>query len=152
MDSATLFGVPAGWVWVVVAIGLALVETLGMAGFLLGAAAAALVSGIVAFLLPGLAWSLQVAIFALLALILTGAYWKFFRRFNERSPQPQLNQRMQQMVGTVQVASEPIGAPHARVQIGDTLWEVRSEHRIEAGTKIRVVAVSGMVLVVEPVV
>lgn len=147
MESLT--GLPDGWSWLILSGLVLLGETLGTAGFLLGVSAAAFITGIIAFVAPGLDWRVQAALFGALSLLMTALYWWRFRRFNEASDQPQLNQRVRQMIGSTHVLGEACEAGEGRLQIGDTLWRIRSNTPLTAGTRVRVIGVEGMTLLVE---
>lgn len=140
----------AGWYWLSLGLLLIAGEALGAAGFLLGAAVAALMIGGLVLLMPSMDWHEQVLGFALLAAFLTVVYWKRFRRFNEKTDKPQLNQRLHQMVGTMHVLDVAVQDGVGRVKAGDTLWKVHCKQTsLPVGTRVRVVGVKGTHLVVE---
>jgi membrane protein implicated in regulation of membrane protease activity len=141
---------PDGWSWLILSCLVLLGETLGTAGFLLGVSAAAFITGTVAFVAPGLDWRLQATLFGGLSLVMTALYWWRFRRFNETTDQPQLNQRVRQMIGSTHLLGDACEAGEGRLQIGDTLWRIRSHAPLAAGTRIRVIGAEGMTLLVEP--
>lgn len=140
----------AGWIWISFGLLLVAGETLGAAGFLLGAALAAILIGAVVLLAPSMEWREQVFAFALLSAFFTMVYWKRFRKFNEQTDRPQLNQRLQQMVGTTHVLESPVEDGVGRLKAGDTLWKVHCKQNVlPAGARVRVVGVKGTHLVVE---
>lgn len=141
-----------GWYWLSFGLVLIAGEALGAAGFLLGAAVAALLVGGVVLLVPTMDWHEQVSGFALLSVFFTVVYWKRFRRFNEQTDKPQLNQRLHQMVGTTHVLDSDVEEGVGRLKAGDTLWKVHCKQtRLPAGSRVRVVGVKGTHLVVEAV-
>ncbi len=137
------------WHWLILAIALFSIEMLGITGFLLGAAAAALLLALVTGFIPDLAWSYQLLLYGLSAVIFTTWYWYRFNRFNEQTDEPQLNDRAGQMVGTV--VNLPAGLPNGqgRVQIGDTSWQLRAQTSLVPGSQVIVIASEGMALLVE---
>ncbi len=140
----------AGWYWLSFGLLLIVGETLGAAGFLLGAAVAALLLGAVVLLMPEMNWHEQVLSFAVLSIFFTVVYWKRFRRFNEKTDRPQLNQRLLQLVGTTHVLASPVEDGVGRLQAGDTLWKVHcKQSSLPAGARVRVTGVKGTHLVVE---
>ena len=149
MESLT--GLPDGWSWLILSGLVLLGETLGTGGFLLGISAAAFITGIVAFVAPGLDWRLQAALFGGLSLVMTALYWWRFRRFNEATDQPQLNQRIRQMIGSTHVLTDACEPGEGRMQIGDTLWRIRSATALAAGSRVRITGADGMTLLVEAV-
>ncbi len=151
MAESIGFGVPPGWIWISLGLLMLVAEMLGAAGFLLGAAAAALLMGVANFVMPLPDWRIQVFVFGLLAIVFTLIYWKRFRTFNQASDQPQLNQKMQQLIGVEATIPERSDVAQERLKIGDTLWRVRSSQALTPGMRVRVIAVEGSVLVVEAV-
>ncbi|WP_261841437.1 NfeD family protein [Aliamphritea ceti] len=139
------------WHWLILGMLLLGFEVLGTAGFLLGIALAALLQAVILFVVPDMGWQQQLLVFALASVIFTLLYWKLFRRFNDRSDQPLLNDRAAQLVGRQLVLAGPIENGLGRIQIGDTLWRAQADENIAAGSKIEIVDSQGMVLVVKQV-
>jgi membrane protein implicated in regulation of membrane protease activity len=138
------------WHWVVVAAALFLLEMLIVTGFLLGIALAAVVMAVLVLLLPIFAWDWQVLLFGVLAVAITLGYRRYFKRVNEASENPLLNDRASQMIGRVFTLSADLEGTGADM-LGDTRWMLRCAGRIPKGTRVRVAAVDGMVLAVEEV-
>ncbi|KAB2915776.1 MAG: NfeD family protein [Hyphomicrobiaceae bacterium] len=65
-----------------------------------------------------------------------------------RSDQPDLNRRTAQFVGRVLVLEEAIEGGRGKVRVGDTLWSAEGPDT-PAGSRVRVTAVRGHLLVVE---
>lgn len=68
----------------------------------------------------------------------------------DSSPDPTLNDRLGRFIGRVFTLTEPISEGAGRLSIEDTIWRITGPE-LPAGTKIRVTATNGPVLVVEPV-
>ena len=136
------------WHWVVLAAVLFILEMLIVTGFLLGIALAAVVMVVIALIAPILAWDWQVLVFAVLAVVLTLGYRRFFRRVNEATENPLLNDRAAQLVGKTFVLGVDLDGTGADM-LGDTRWTLRCNGRIAQGTRVRVVGVEDMVLSVE---
>jgi membrane protein implicated in regulation of membrane protease activity len=136
------------WHWVVLAAVLFLLEMLIVTGFLLGLALAAVVMAVLVLLLPALAWDWQLLCFGVLAVAMTLSYRRFFRRVNEASDNPLLNDRAAQLVGKTFVLGIDLDGSGADM-LGDTRWALRCNGRIPKGTRVRVAGVDGMVLSVE---
>lgn len=66
-----------------------------------------------------------------------------------RSDQPDLNRRGAQYIGRTVLLEEAIVAGRGKVRLGDTLWPVEGADA-PAGRQVKVTAVRGTVLVVEP--
>lgn len=140
----------AGWYWLSFGLLLIAGEALGAAGFLLGAAVAALLLGCLVLMMPSMDWHEQVLSFAVMSVFFTVVYWKRFRRFNQKTDRPQLNQRLLQMVGTTHVLETPVEDGVGRLKAGDTLWKVHCKQtNLPVGTRVKVTGVKGTHLVVE---
>ena len=134
------------WHWFILAIILIASETLGSGGFLIGIAIAAILTGILDWFAPGLSWQLKLAVFAFLAVVLTFIYWRFLKPFNQRTDNPDINDRVAQLVGRILVLQESLPAGPGRLQIGDTLWRVETDSELARGTKVVISGSRGMVL------
>lgn len=81
------------WDWLALAAVLLILEVFGTGGYLLWAGlAAALVAGL-KFLIPELAWTLQLPLFGVLAILTAVYWWKRQRTSPALSDQPFLNRR-----------------------------------------------------------
>jgi membrane protein implicated in regulation of membrane protease activity len=72
------------------------------------------------------------------------AYWQ--RRMRAQKVQT----GVENLLGAVGKVAEPL-APVGQIRVQGELWEARSTRTVPAGTAVRVVAVNGLVLDVEPV-
>jgi inner membrane protein len=135
-------------VWAAVALLLFAAETMAPGAFMLwlGFAAAAVFVVVLLFDLPVLA---QVALFVVLSFISIQIYRRWFRGRTRASDQPTLNRRADALIGRVVPLDRAIVAGQGRVQIADAFWDVRGPD-LAAGTPVRIVAVDGMSLRVEP--
>lgn len=125
------------WHWFVLGLLLLVGETLGAAGFLLGIACGALVTGVLLWFFPGLSWQSQFLIFSILSVAWSLVYWIYFRVRNQETDRPNLNQRTASMVGSHLTLKNDIDI-EGRIQIGDTLWKVRSEECLKKGDRVEV--------------
>ncbi|MTI13730.1 NfeD family protein [Sansalvadorimonas verongulae] len=137
------------WHWVVFCFLLLGMEALGAGGFLLGAAAAAVLQGFLLWLVPDMGWAVQFSVFGAGALIFTVVWWFFLRKSGQNSEEPLLNDRAAQMVGRIVVLDQNLPGGHGRIQIGDTKWKVRANQTLEAGATVVVVGSEGMTLFIE---
>ena len=137
--------------WAAVALLLFAAEALAPGAFMLwmGFAAVAVFLGVL--LVPGIPVLAQVAAFVVLSFVSIQVYRKFVRgRGRERqSDHPLLNQRALQHVGRTVPLERAIAAGRGRVKIGDAFWDVAGPD-LPAGAAVKVVAVDGMTLRVEP--
>ena len=141
------------WVhWLIFGGVLLILELLGGAGYLLWLGMAALSVAALVALLP-LQWVGQWLLFALFALLLTGGWWYWQRQrlqHNRDDPANQLNQRPQQWLGQEATLQQDVVNGLSRVKLGDSVWPVRCSHPLPAGSRVRVSATDGIMLIVEP--
>jgi membrane protein implicated in regulation of membrane protease activity len=134
------------WHWVIFGLLLFAGEALGAAGFLIGLAVAAF--GIGALLATGLVhyWQIQFLLFALLSVVASVVFWKFFRGQNTKDDAVNINNRAAQLIGRKLTLQADVDNGQGKIQIGDTLWKVEAENDLKAGMLIEVYASEGMVL------
>lgn len=132
----TLFSQLTHWHWLILALVLFGSEMIGAGGMLLGAMLAALLLSAVNYFTP-LAWQYQLILFSLMAIVFSLSYWKFFKKFNQQSDRPELNNRVAQLIGHRMTLSTAIDF-QGRVQIGDTFWKVKSDTSLAPGTQVEV--------------
>ena len=134
------------WHWLVLALLLLSAEALGAAGFLLGSSVAAGFVALHVWLQPSFSWQAQCVEFALLAIGLSVAYWRFFRKFNDQSDAHNINNRASHLIGTQIVLVHDLTRSNNRLQIDDTVWAVELNKPIPAGSTVEVSAVRGATL------
>ena len=140
------------WYWWILSVVLIVVEIVapGTAYFLwMGIAAG--ITGLVAWLLPSLAWQWQALMFAVCS-VATIAAWRAWSKRNPpaRSDEPLLNRRGEQYVGRTFTLTEPIVNGFGKLYVDDTTWKIEGED-IAVGTQIKIVGVDGTVLKVAKV-
>jgi membrane protein implicated in regulation of membrane protease activity len=135
--------------WLALGIALLVLETLGFAGFLIGASIAAIIVGGSMFVID-INWHEQLSLFAVLSVIFTVVYWRFFRSYNENvSDNEMLNNRAAQFVGNSYPLEIAIVNGYGKIKIGDTLWKVKSDVDMEVGSRVEVTGYEGMMLLVK---
>ena len=135
------------WYWLAAA-GLLVAAEIVLPGFaLIWLGIAAALTGLVAWLAPGLGWPLQLVLFAVFALVSVTVGLKVFPNRPERTDQPLLNQKTAQLVGRTGVLAEPIIGGEGKMRIGDTLWPVTGPDLPE-GARVRVTAAGDTVLTI----
>lgn len=137
------------WHWLIMGFLFLGMEALGTGGFMLGSALAALLVALILWLSPTLDWSWQLVCFGVGSLTFTVGYWKLFRKVNEKTDHHQLNNRAAQLIDRVVEVNESLAHGQGRIQIGDTLWKVKANESIEAGTQVIVTDTEGMTLLVK---
>lgn len=137
------------WHWLTAGVLLCAIELFAPTTFLLWPGAAAILTGLLAFLLPSVGWQLQVAVFAILAVATTLAGRVFFKR-DGKSDQPSLNRRGDTLIGRQVALSEAIVNGAGAVIVNNTRWRVIGPD-LPAGVQIKVVSLEGASLSVEAV-
>lgn len=124
-------------------------EMLGGNGYLLWSGVAAVIVGLVVWLLP-LGWEWQGLMFALLTLLAAWLWWRWLaQRVREQKPaDSQLNQRGQQLIGRRFTLDNGLVNGRGHMRVGDSSWMVSADADLPAGTPVDVVAVEGIVLIV----
>lgn len=139
------------WHWFALAVLLVIVDVATGANFLFlwGGIAAAFV-GVLLLVMPQMAWEYQLMIFGL-GVMSSILVWLFFlRKHRQLSDQPKLNLRNEQYIDRIFNLDEAIVNGRGKIRVGDTWWKVKGAD-LPKGTKIKVVAVDGVILVVEKV-
>jgi membrane protein implicated in regulation of membrane protease activity len=94
------------------------------------------------FVLPG-PWGIIVVVLAAAIELLEVAFWRrFLRRYRVQTG-------AEAMVGARAEVLETC-APDGRVRVGAEIWNARSEVPVASGRIVRITAVDGLTLVVEP--
>ena len=139
---------PDFWHWWILALALIILEMFVPGTFFLWMGIAAVVVGMAAWLIPAMGWEFQLMLFAILSLVSIVGWRVWQRRHPDESDQPALNRRGEQYIGRVFVLETPIENGFGKVRVGDTLWRVKGSDAA-VGTKVRVTATDGVLLVVE---
>ena len=137
-----------GWLWLIGGILLLAAEIIAPGFFLVFVGAAALATGLFVILFDlGLAPSL--ALFAIYTALAVYVGRKVYANRPVAASVPNLNDRSAQLIGrSVEVVS-PVTEHGGRVRVGDSEWTARGGPA-EPGSRVRVTAVEGNSLLVEP--
>ena len=103
-------------------------EMLGGNGYLLWSGVAAVITGLVVWLVP--------------------LWWKWLsRRVREQKhSDSHLNQRGQQLIGRRFVLESPLVNGRGHMRVGDSSWPVSASEDLGAGTHVEVIAIEGITL------
>ena len=141
----------SGTKWIIVGVLLLILEVVTGTTYILWPAVAALIVGLIAFVLP-LGWEMQFLLFFILSSILLVVGHKFVRPKMKGGEPSDLNDRARSMVGMRVKAIADFETGMGRVQVGDTQWRASiAEGTASAGQELRVVSVKGTTLQVVPV-
>ena len=139
----------AHWTWLIIGMLLATAEIIVPGFFLIWFAAAAIITGILSFLLP-VTGAAQIGLFAVLALAAVYAGRRWFAKNPIVSSDPMLNDRGARLTGEIVTVVEAIDHGTGRVKVGDSVWSARGADA-GVGDRVRVTGADGAVLLVEGV-
>lgn len=137
------------WFWLTLGGLLLAAEMLGTSGYLLWSGIAAVLVGIIEWLAP-FSWTAQGSLFALLTLVCVYLWYRWMRH-RERHQQPNsLNQRGNQLIGTLLTLDAPLVNGIGHVRLGDSSWRVQADRDLPAGAQVVVTGVEGITLHIRP--
>ena len=140
-----------GTKWMILGVLLLVLEVVTGTTYILWPAVAALIVGVIVFVLP-LAWEMQFLLFFILSGILLVVGHKFVRPKMKGGEPSDLNDRALSMVGMRVKAVADFETGLGRVQVGDTQWRASvKDGNPVSGAELRVVSVKGTTLQVEAV-
>lgn len=137
-----------GWVWLIIAAILFTLDVLAPGFFMIWFAFAAVVTGVLIFLIP-VDTVYQILFFCAASvgsLIIGRMVWGGSRE--GESDKPLLNQRAHQLIGRTFVLATPIQGGRGRILAGDGQWTVRGPDLPE-GEMVKVTDADGTELLVE---
>jgi hypothetical protein len=145
-SDATFLELLGRWIWFIIGAVLAIVELFapGVLAIWL-AIAATLVGGLL--LVVDMPVAAQIALFAVLSVILVWASRQFLTRHPIESDHPTLNQRGVSYIGRVFIVEQDIRNGSGKIRVGDSLWLAEGDDA-EAGERVKVTGVNGSALVV----
>lgn len=135
------------YVWLAIGLVLAAAEMAIPGVFLIWMAGAAMITGLIVFVVP-IGVPLQVVIFALLALLAVFLGRRFLRSNPVVAADPKMNLRGDRVVGEIVVVTQAIEGGSGRVRLGDSEWIAKGPDAAP-GTRLRIVGHDGVVLLVE---
>ena len=138
------------WNWWVLALAMFVIELVMPGVIFLWLAIAASLTGALTWIIPALGWELSFVTFAVLSVIAIIIGRKVWPPGSVDSEDPTLNKRAEQYVGQTFTLDSALKNGRGRLHVGDGSWLARGPD-LDAGTKVKVVAVDGSVLEVEPV-
>lgn len=142
-------GIADHWLWLIAASVLGIAEIIIPGAFLMWIGIAALITGLVALVLP-FGVPVQMAVFAITAIASVYIGRRVLMRNPIVSDDPLLNDRGARLVGEIVTAVEIVDASQGRVKVGDGVWSARGA-TAAIGDRLRVTGIDGGVLLVERV-
>lgn len=135
-----------GW-WLIVAVVLAIAETLAPGVFLIWIAIAAAITGVASFLLP-IDVAQQLILFAAASLVSGYAGRSWYLANPVDTDDDKLNDRVARLIGDEVVVVVPIVDGRGRVKVADGVWPARGPDS-SIGARVRIVGADEGCLLVE---
>lgn len=137
------------WFWLALGLLLAAAEIAVPGVFLIWLAMAAIVTGLLTWVLP-IGLPVQIVIFAVLAIVSVFTGRRYLRSHPIEGADPLMNQRAARLVGETAIVTQAIEGGSGRVRLGDSEWLARGPDTL-LGVRVRIAGAEGVVLLVEPV-
>lgn len=137
------------WAWLILGCILIIAEMLAPGFFLMWVGGAALLTGIVTWVLP-IGSSAQFILFAVSAVVSIYAGRRWFARNDIISDDPNLNNRGARLIGEIVTVVGAIEGGSGRVKVSDGVWIAKGADAA-VGAHVRITSVDGAVLKVEAV-
>jgi len=137
------------WYWWALAAILLVCEMVLPGVVFLFLAIGAAASGLVLLIAADLSLEFQLLVFAVVAVASAVVLRPFLKRLQSHTANATLNARSEALIGRVFVLDQPILGGRGRIKLGDGSWSITGPDMV-AGAKVRVAAVSGAELRVEP--
>lgn len=137
--------------WLILAGILLIIELVTFSLLFLWFALSAVIIGLLIFLLPDLAFGMQLILYSLLALLSAFLWQHLFRK--KRHETAELNSRLSLYMGRETVLTKGIKQGFGQVFLDGTLWRVRAHQPLEKGQVVRVVGSDekALALIVAPI-
>ncbi len=135
------------WMWLTIGVILGAAEIIVPGFFLIWLAVAAIVTGLLTWVLP-LNIAFQMLVFAVLAVMAVYAGRRWFAMNPIESADPNLNNRGARLVGESVVVVEAIVGGHGRVRVGDSEWPAKGGDAA-IGDRVIVTGSDGSMLLVQ---
>ena len=141
-------GLEPHWLWLGLGLLLAIGEMTIPGVFLIWMAGAALITGVVSWLVPTIDMPWLVLLFAALSMVSVFVGRRYLRSNPVEEADPGMNDRGARSLGEVVVVSQVIADGRGRVKMGDSEWLAHGPDA-EPGTRMKVTGHDGTVLLVE---
>jgi membrane protein implicated in regulation of membrane protease activity len=137
------------WSWLAIGMALAVAEMALPGVFLIWLAGAALITGLVTWLVP-IGLPVQMVLFAVLAIVSVFSGKRWLANNPITSADPKMNDRVARLIGEIVVVTQAIESGSGRVKVGDSEWLAHGPDAA-LGAKMRICGHDGAVLKVEAV-
>ena len=131
--------------WLILGIGLIIIELFLWTVFLLWIGSSAITSGVIYFLFPNISGSMQLLIFAVIAIAATSLAKKYYP---VKTVDEQLHNKAKSHIGK-ECTIESIENGVTKVKIGKSLWFAKGSN-LTAGQIVKIIDVESSTFIVEP--
>ena len=138
------------WWWLTAGMVLMVLELVTPGVFFMWIGIGALITGLVAWIVPAASPAVLGTLFAILCVI-TVLIGKKVMAGRETPVDTRLNNRAAQYIGQTYRVCEPVTGGRGKISIGDTQWLAAAATDIPAGAAVKVVGARGTLLEVAPV-
>ena len=142
----------AWWHWMVIGLGLGLLELFVASFFVIWFGLGALLVGVAMLVIPGMAFSAQILLWTAASVAMTVLWFKVLRKDGSKTRSGQADEALGE-IGVMVRAVEPLGVESARGEVrfqkpvmGSDVWPCLADEAIAAGERVRVLAVDGQLL------
>jgi inner membrane protein len=142
----------AWWQWMVLGLGLGLLELVVPSFFIIWFGLGALLVGVAMVIVPGMAFSSQILLWTIASVLMTVLWFRVFRGDDGKTRSGQANEALGE-IGVLVRAVEPLGVESARGEVrfqkpvmGSDVWPCLADEAIAAGERVKVLAVDGQIL------
>ena len=142
----------AWWHWMVLGLGLGLVELAVASFFIIWFGLGALLVGVAMLVAPGMVFSTQILLWTAASVAMTALWFRVLRKDAGKTRSGQANEALGE-IGVLVRAVEPLGVNSARGEVrfqkpilGSDVWPCLADEVIAAGERVRVLAVDGQIL------
>ena len=140
------------WHWMVIGLGLGLLELFIASFFVIWFALGALLVGVALLAIPEMAFSAQILLWTAASVAMTVLWFKILRKDAGKTRSGQADEALGE-IGVLVRAVEPLGIESARGEVrfqkpvmGSDVWPCLADEAIAAGQRVRVLAVDGQIL------
>lgn len=142
----------AWWHWMILGLGLGLLELAVASFFVIWFGLGALLVGVALLVVPNMVFSTQILLWTAASVAMTVLWFKILRKDAGKTRSGQADEALGE-IGVLVRAVEPLGAASARGEVrfqkpimGSDSWPCLADESIAAGERVKVLAVDGQIL------
>ena len=140
------------WQWMILGLGLGLLELFVASFFVIWFGLGALLVGVALLAAPTMAFSVQILLWTAASIAMTALWFKVLRKGADRTRSGQADEALGE-IGVLVRAVEPLGVASAHGEVrfqkpilGADVWPCLADEAIAAGERVKVLAVDGQLL------